>query len=93
MVPRFIGELAPFSRRVEAELDGGHQLGRKAGPAEARPYPVEERPLEAILPKTAQTFIQMLVYPANFLRREVPVEIVVQSAQNLLTRHVAPPFT
>jgi hypothetical protein len=86
------GELAAFTGGVEAELDGGQKVGRKADPPETRPDSLEQRTLEAVPLQTTQTFFKMLVNPANFCVREVPVEIVVQPTQNLITRHLPPPF-
>src|SRR6185437_13304235 len=86
------GELAAFTGGVEAELDGGQKVGRKADPPETRPDSLEQRTLEAVPLQTTQTFFKMLVNPANFLVREIPVEIVVQPDQNLSTRHAPPAF-
>jgi hypothetical protein len=86
------GELAAFTGGVEAKLEGCDHVRRKADLAETRPDAVEKRSLEAVLLETPQTLIQMLVYQANFFTGEVPVEIVVQPTQNLITRHLPPPF-
>jgi hypothetical protein len=85
-------ELSAFTGCVEAKLEGRQQMRGKGDAAQARPDPVEKGFLEPEGRKTPQTLIQMLVHPSDFVRREIPVEIVVQSGQNLLTRHLPPPF-